>query len=41
MERQVIVIWSDTKIAREDSEKYFATRPRTSQIGAWESAQSS
>ena len=40
MERQVIVIGSATKIAREDSEKYFATRPRTSQIGAWASAQS-
>ena len=40
MERQVIVIGSATKIAREDSEKYFATRPRTSQIGAWASEQS-
>ena len=41
MERQVIVIGSATKIAREDSEKYFATRPRSSQIGAWASPQSS
>ena len=40
MERQVIVIGSATKIAREDSEKYFATRPRSSQIGAWASEQS-
>ena len=40
MERQVIVIGSATKIAREDSEKYFATLPRTSQIGAWASDQS-
>ena len=40
MERQVIVIGSATKIAREDSEKYFATRPRNSQIGAWASEQS-
>lgn len=40
MERQVIVIGSATKIARQDSEKYFATRPRTSQIGAWASEQS-
>ena len=40
MERQVIVIGSATKIARKDSEKYFATRPRTSQIGAWASEQS-
>ena len=40
MERQVIVIGSATKISREDSEKYFATRPRSSQIGAWASEQS-
>jgi pyridoxamine 5'-phosphate oxidase len=40
MERQVIVIGGATKIAREDSEKYFATRPRSSQIGAWASEQS-
>ena len=40
MERQVIVIGSATKISRGDSEKYFATRPRTSQIGAWASEQS-
>ncbi|MDA3029886.1 MAG: pyridoxamine 5'-phosphate oxidase [Actinomycetota bacterium] len=40
MERQVIVIGSATKIVRGDSEKYFATRPRGSQIGAWASEQS-
>jgi len=40
MERQVIVIGSATRIARGDSEKYFATRPRPSQIGAWASEQS-
>jgi pyridoxamine 5'-phosphate oxidase len=40
MERQVIVIGGATKIAREESEKYFATRPRPSQIGAWASEQS-
>ena len=40
MERQVIVIGSATRIARGDSEKYFATRPRGSQIGAWASVQS-
>ena len=40
MERQVIVIGSATKIARQDSEKYFTTRPRSSQIGAWASEQS-
>ena len=41
MERQVIVIGSASKISKEESEKYFATRPRGSQIGAWASAQSS
>ena len=40
MERQVIVIGSATRIARGDSEKYSATRPRPSQIGAWASEQS-
>ncbi len=40
MERQVIVIGSATKISRGDSEKYFVTRPRSSQIGAWASEQS-
>lgn len=40
MERQVIVIGSASKIARAESEKYFATRPRGSQIGAWASEQS-
>ena len=40
MERQVIAIGSATKISREDSEKYFTTRPRSSQIGAWASEQS-
>ena len=41
MERQVIIMGSASKIARVESEKYFATRPRTSQIGAWASEQSS
>ena len=41
MERQVIVIGSASKISKDESEKYFATRPRGSQIGAWASAQSS
>jgi pyridoxamine 5'-phosphate oxidase len=41
LERQVIVIGSASKISTAESEKYFATRPRGSQIGAWASAQSS
>ena len=41
MERQVIVIGSATKVSRSESESYFATRPRGSQIGAWASEQSS
>ena len=40
LERQVIVIGSASKISRDETEKYFATRPRGSQIGAWASAQS-
>ena len=40
MERQVIVLGSAKKISRSDSEKYFASRPRGSQIGAWASEQS-
>jgi len=35
------VIGSASKISRDESEKYFVTRPRGSQIGAWASAQSS
>ena len=41
MERQVIISGLTSKIDREESEKYFATRPWSSQIGAWASAQSS
>jgi pyridoxamine 5'-phosphate oxidase len=40
LERQVIVIGSASKISRDETDKYFATRPRGSQIGAWASAQS-
>lgn len=40
MERQVIVIGAASKISKDESEKYFATRPRGSQIGAWASMQS-
>jgi pyridoxamine 5'-phosphate oxidase len=41
MERQVIISGFASRIDREESEKYFATRPWSSQIGAWASAQSS
>ena len=41
MERQVIISGFAEKVSREESEKYFATRPWSSQIGAWASAQSS
>jgi pyridoxamine 5'-phosphate oxidase len=41
MERQVIISGFASRIDREESEKYFATRPWSSQIGAWTSAQSS
>ena len=41
MERQVSISGFAEKISREESEDYFATRPWSSQIGAWASAQSS
>ena len=40
MERQVSISGFAEKISREESEDYFATRPWSSQIGAWASAQS-
>lgn len=40
LERQVIVKGTAQKISLEDSEQYFSTRPRGSQIGAWVSHQS-
>ena len=40
MERQVIVIGSASKISEAESDNYFTSRPRGSQIGAWASAQS-
>ena len=41
LERQVIVEGAVTKVAREESEAYFHSRPRASQLAAWASPQSS
>lgn len=41
LERQVSIAGIASKISREESESYFATRPWSSQVGAWASAQSS
>ncbi len=41
LERQVIVEGTVTRVAREESEAYFHSRPRASQLAAWASAQSS
>jgi pyridoxamine 5'-phosphate oxidase len=40
LERQVRITGQAAPIAREDSEVYFRTRPRTSRISAWVSHQS-
>jgi pyridoxamine 5'-phosphate oxidase len=41
LERQVIIEGPVTKVPREESETYFHSRPRASQLGAWVSQQSS
>ena len=41
LERQVIIRGRAERISAAESLKYFATRPRGSQLGAWVSAQSS
>lgn len=40
LERQVNIAGSITRTSREDSERYFQSRPVGSQLGAWASAQS-
>ena len=40
LERQVRITGSVEKVTREETEIYFATRPRESQLGAWVSEQS-
>ena len=40
MERQLSISGFAEKISREESQDYFATRPWSSQIGAWASSQS-
>ncbi|GAA1590676.1 pyridoxamine 5'-phosphate oxidase [Actinoplanes couchii] len=40
MQRQVIVAGAVERVSRAETEKYFAARPRGSQLGAWASPQS-
>lgn len=40
MGRQIRVRGEVTKVSRQESEEYFRTRPRDSQLGAWASKQS-
>jgi pyridoxamine 5'-phosphate oxidase len=40
LERQVRIEGKVTKVTRRESDEYFSTRPRGSQLGAWASPQS-
>jgi pyridoxamine 5'-phosphate oxidase len=40
LERQVVAIGSVSRVARAETEDYFRSRPRGSQLGAWASRQS-
>jgi pyridoxamine 5'-phosphate oxidase len=40
LERQIIAEGSVTRVAREEAEAYFHSRPHSSQLAAWASAQS-
>jgi pyridoxamine 5'-phosphate oxidase len=40
LHRQVIVVGAVEKVSREETEEYFAIRPRGAQVGAWASPQS-
>jgi pyridoxamine 5'-phosphate oxidase len=40
LERQVNIAGTVSKVSREESERYFHSRPRASQLGAWASQQS-
>lgn len=40
LERQVVITGAVTKVTAAESDEYFGTRPRGSQVGAWASEQS-
>jgi pyridoxamine 5'-phosphate oxidase len=41
LDRQVVIEGTSSRVSREESEVYFHSRPRASQLAAWASAQSS